>query len=127
MSACGFGPDPVERRHHPTGRDFAGKYLDPKLIIESCHSHHELCHDDWKTLGLQELDQEASILEENELRMRRLASNLARLACSPDADPLLVRLARSLPDWANDQARSLQALDECHPGWREDRRFYRTG
>jgi hypothetical protein len=46
---------PVNRRHHPTGRNLVnGHYMDPRFTFGVCHDHHELFHDDWRTLGIQE-------------------------------------------------------------------------
>jgi len=50
VSACVFCGGPSEYRHHPTGRDRSGGYLDPDYTVPVCHDDHCLVHDDFQTL-----------------------------------------------------------------------------
>jgi hypothetical protein len=68
------------RRHHPTGRDLAERYLDAEFTVAVCHDDHELVHDDRRTLGIHEAAAPLSWFDRVELRFRRIASDLARLA-----------------------------------------------
>ena len=53
MSGCRFCDGPLDDRHHWTGKDSMGRYLDPWFVVGCCHDHHELTHDDLKGLRLE--------------------------------------------------------------------------
>lgn len=114
-------------RHHPTGRDDQGAYLDPDLKSPVCHDDHQLAHDDWKTLGLEEVEDRLTVFERVELRHRRLAPFLARIAEANDADNLNAQLARHLCTWADELTAGVRCLDEGYAAWRSDPAFYPTG
>lgn len=117
----------ASRRHHPTGRDFAEEYLDADLTVPVCHDDHELIHDDRRTLGTQEPPAPLSWFERVELRLRRIAGDLARLAELHPDKGWLPRCARWLLRWADELANGLRAMDARDPGWRSDPAFYPPG
>jgi hypothetical protein len=120
------------RGHHVTGRDPDGRYLDPDLRPPYCHDHHELSHDDWRTLGIQNVarGQEAApqltLVERVELRLRRLAAAAARQAAAHPEHQWIAALARALKRWADELARDIAARDRRDAGWRSDPAFYPT-
>lgn len=89
------------REHHPTARDAADKYLDPEFTVPACHDHHELVHDDYRTLGIQTVSGELSRAELVALRLRRLGVNLARVNTPEGAMVLMRATAQFLPSWAD--------------------------
>jgi hypothetical protein len=120
------------RAHHPTGRGPDGRYLDPELRLPYCHDHHELAHDDWRTLFIEdrELGQEPNrplaFIERVELRLRRLAATVARLAEAYPQYQWLAALAGALKGWADELARDIAARDRRDEGWRSDPSLYPT-
>jgi hypothetical protein len=118
------------RGHHPTGRGPDGRYLDPDLTFPSCHDHHELSHDDWRALGIQDCEhgqepgRPPSFIERVELRLRRLAATVGRLAEAHPQHKWLATLARALKCWADELARDIAVRDKRDPGWRSDPGFY---
>jgi hypothetical protein len=94
-----------------------------------CHDHHELVHDDWRLLRIQDLEpgQENSgkltLVDRVELRLRRLASNLSRPAEVTPAVECQTALADCAKRWADELARDIKARDERDPDWRSDGRF----
>ncbi len=121
---CGACGDPIVRKHHLTGRDDRGGYLDPELIQDLCHDHHELVHDDLKTLELEKVAQALTWFERVEIRLRRGAAYCARLDQASPTTTLYGILARVLERWADELARGIRALDELYPDWRQHRGFY---
>jgi len=87
--------------HHITGRDTQLQYLDPRLTVPLCHDHHYLAHDDLRVAGVDDPAAGTSprlpFVERVELRLRRLAVALGRLAPRSPIGRGLVgwRLARS--------------------------------
>jgi hypothetical protein len=109
-----------EKRHHVTGRDARGRYLDLRLPAPVCHSCHCLCHDDWNTAGVGDQVVPGTRLEALELRLRRTALLLGRLAPTLP-DPLgafVAALAEALSSWAGELAATIAALDARFSGWR---------
>ncbi len=76
------------RMHHPIGRDHENQYIDPDLVMELCHDHHMLCHDDWHTLELVGIDHRLTLIERVELRLRRIAAALSRIDMGQDGGTL---------------------------------------
>ena len=124
---CG---DPACQGNHPTGRGSDGRYLDPDLRLPYCHDHHELFHDDWRTLGIddckraREPERTLSFIERVELRLRRLAATVGRVAEAHPQHKWLAALARALKCWADELARDIAVRDKRDPGWRSDPGFY---
>lgn len=116
MSACHVCQRRATRDHHPTGRDTEGEYLDPDLRMELCHSHHELCHDDWHTFELETIEEPLTVIELVAVGMRRLALTLARV--DGGNDTFWGRLAGSLVDWAVRLEGFVTLLDDRLPEWR---------
>jgi hypothetical protein len=120
------------RGHHPTGRGPDGRYLDPDLTFPSCHDHHELSHDDWRALGIQDCEhgqepgQRLAFIERVELRLRRLAATVGRVAEAHPQHKWLAAPARVLKRMADELACFIAALDQRDPGWRSDPAFYPT-
>ena len=120
------------RAHHLTGRDADGRYLDPDLKLPCCHDHHELAHDDWRILNLQDpsekehSDAGLSFVERVERRLRRAASFMARLAEAYPQHAWIARTAQALKRWADELARDIAARDRRDAGWRSDPAFYPT-
>lgn len=128
MSArCVWCGAQASRRHHPTGRDYAGQYLDADLTVPGCHDCHELVHDDRRTLSTQEPSAALSWFDRMELRLRRGASDLARLAERHPQNPWIASFAAWLLRWADELAAGLRALDARVPGWRSDPAFFPPG
>ncbi len=127
---CG---DPACRGHHGTGRGPDGQYLDPDLRLPYCHDHHELSHDDWRTLEIddseqsEEPEQRLCFIERVELRLRRLAATAARLAEAHPQHKWLAAGARAMKRWADELACFIAALDKRDPGWTSDPGFYPAG
>jgi len=119
-------------RHHPTGRGSEGQYLDPDLRFPFCRDHHELTHDDWRTLGIhdpesgQEPGRQLTFIERVELRLRRAAATTARLAEAYPQCNWLAAVARALKRWADELARDIAARDRRDAEWRWDASFYPT-
>jgi len=125
MSGCEFCGGPVERRHHPTGRDEQDRYLDYEFVRGLCHDHHELVHDDSQTLGWENLEgQPHTWFERIELRLRRWAAYLARLEADARRPNPCGILAVVLTRWADEIRRGVTVLDEQFPTWRDDRGMY---
>lgn len=115
------------RGHHLTGRGPAEQYLDPELVVPTCHDHHELLHDDWRALKLEKIEERLTFFERWELRLRRLAAFAARQAEAHPDRWLWRSLATCLTRWADELARGLRRLDERDPDWRSDPGFYPEG
>lgn len=125
MASCEFCGGSVERRHHPTGRDEQGRYLDYEFVRDLCHDHHELVHDDSHTLGWEKLEgRPMTWFERIELRLRRWAAYLARLETGSSTPNTYGVLAVVLTRWADELARGIAVLDERFPSWRDDRGLY---
>jgi hypothetical protein len=118
------------RGHHPTGRGPDGRYLDPNLKLPYCHDHHELSHDDWRALWIDDSERDRqperrlTFIERVERRLRRLAATVGRLAEAHPQHKWWAALARALKCWADELAHHLAAQDRRDPGWRSDPRFY---
>ena len=117
----------ASRRHHPTGCDFAEEYLDADFTVSVCHDDHELIHDDRRTVGTQMPRAPLSWFERVELRLRRIAGDLARLSEVHPDNAWLTNCARWLLRWADELANGLRAMDARDPGWRKDPAFYPPG
>src|SRR5271154_2787479 len=117
---CLLCPDPSDDRHHVTGRDANGHYLDPKLTGPVCHSCHELVGEDWNTADVPDSAAADTFLGSLELRLPRTASFGGRVAeVAPDPlSTFLAWLATHLAAWANRLRGSIDALDQNAPGWR---------
>ena len=122
---CG-GKHPLT--HHATGRDHQLRYLDPSLTIPLCHDHHQLVHDDLRAAGVDDPQTRAAIrlsfVERVEVRLRRLAVAIGRLASMFPGVTFLAHLAERLKRWADELSWDLAARDARDPGWRTDPRFY---
>ena len=106
-------------RHHLTGRDGAEAYLDPALWGRLCLSCHPLVHEDWNTAGVPDQLAPVSTFHALELRLRRTAIFLARLAPSVPG-PLgqfLAQLAEALVVWAVTLAATRAGEDGTLPPW----------
>jgi hypothetical protein len=121
---CIFCGRPVERIHHPTGKDKHNRYLDRQFTVPVCHDHHELLGDDRHTLDLETPGAPLTWLDRVELRLRRLAVDAARLATSHPNNRWIALAAELLVRWAGELAAFRRHLDERDPGWREDPGFY---
>ena len=112
--ACGSR---AEDGHHPTGRGFDGRYLDPWFRTGLCHDDHELAHDDLRTAGLELARSGVGFLDSLELTLRRLGTFLGRLPTAGTGE-----LLRSLARWCSEKADGLKtviaALDLALPDWR---------
>jgi hypothetical protein len=118
---CLFCGAPDARRHHLTGRDGQGLYLDPDLRCRLCLSScHPLAHDDWNTCGVRDRVTPATFLDSLELRLRRTALLLGRLAPTIPGPigELVGGLAEALAAWALGLATGLAVLDATFPTWR---------
>jgi hypothetical protein len=62
-------------RHHPTGRDANGDYLDPGLTVGLSRRQHVVEHQGWRVAGFGE----GSKAADNVLRLRRLGHLLVRM------------------------------------------------
>lgn len=115
---CG-GPDAC--RHHLTGRDAGGKYLDPALRGLLCPSCHPLTHEDWNTAGVRDRISPATFLDSLQLRLRRTALFLGRLAPTipGPVGHLVAGLAEAMAGWATQLTIALAALDATFPTWRK--------
>jgi hypothetical protein len=122
---CG-GEDPLA--HHATGRDPQLRYLDPNLTIPLCHDHHQLVHDDLRAAGVDDPQTRAAVrlsfIECVEVRLRRLAVAIGRLAGKLPGATFLAQLAERFKGWADELSWDLAARDSRDPGWRTDPRFY---
>jgi hypothetical protein len=128
MSAPCFGCGArASCHHHPTGRDCAERYLDADFTVAVCHDDHELLHDDRRTLGTEKPAAALSWFERGELRLRRIASDLARMSELHPQSTWFARAANWLLRWADEIAQGLLALDARDPGWRSDPAFYPAG
>jgi hypothetical protein len=103
--------------HHLTVRDDHGDYLDADLKVPLCRSCHNAEHDALRVLDLERALGPLSLPERVELRLRRLAVFVARLAVR--WGPLFGFAAAALTRWADELAEHTQRLDRRHPGWRE--------
>jgi hypothetical protein len=116
-------PNPASGfRHHPTGKDAADRYLDPKFTAGFCHDHHELVHDDWHTHQIADGEDRSTFLEWLQLCLSRASVTVGRIAGPDPEDPLRVFLAE-LAAWlaraATDLGRAIDALDRTCPAWRQ--------
>jgi hypothetical protein len=114
---CGNQPG---RRHHLTGRAADGSYLDPDLWGRLCATCHPLVHEDWNTAGVCDDITPETFLDSLELRLRRTAILLGRIA-DETPDPLgelLTALATAMACWAVGLANAMSALDVTFPTWR---------
>ncbi|MBU1866015.1 MAG: hypothetical protein KKE89_06340 [Actinobacteria bacterium] len=84
--------------HHPTGTDHQRVHLDPEFTLRLCQTHHTLIHDDWRTLGIEEINRPLDPTETVALRLRRLGVTAARIS---SGDDLAAGLAATLPLWAD--------------------------
>jgi hypothetical protein len=118
---CLFCGEADACRHHLTGRDADGKYLDPALRGPLCPSCHPLVHEDWNTAGVRDRITPTTFLDSLQLRLRRTALFLGRLAPTiPEPfDQLLAGLAEAMAGWAAQLAIALVALDATFPTWRK--------
>jgi hypothetical protein len=73
---CVFLPRQADHSHHVTGRNVAGQYLDPELVVPVCQRQHVVEHQGWRIASIGEDSQ----LPDNLLRLRRTAHLLVRLA-----------------------------------------------
>jgi hypothetical protein len=121
---CIYCDRPAERRHHPSGKDEHGRYLDPDFAVPTCHDHHELIGDDRRTLGVEAPTCALTGLDRVELRLRRMAIDAARLARSHPDNRWIALAATLLARWAGELAAFRRHLDARDPGWREDPGFY---
>ena len=111
---------PDDDAHHVTGRGADGRYLGPEFTARTCHSCHELVHDDWHTLDVVEGTAANTQLEILELGLTRTAAFVGRLA---DALPepicgFMARLAAWLARCAAGLAAAIYAFDNHVPEWR---------
>ena len=123
MSDCLICQRQATRDHPPNGRGPDGEYLDPDLVMELCHSHHELCHDDWHTFGLAN-PSGRTVVELLELGMRRIALGLSRVDIASDDNTFWGRMAAFLVVWASRLRQFVAALDAIFPTWRSHPVFY---
>ena len=123
MSRCWACGGPVERRHHPTGKDEEGAYLDPRFIGPFCHDDHEFVHDGWRAQGIECLRMALTIFDSVELRLRRTASTFAR-ANKPHFDVDPTEIAETFLTWADQLRSAIRHQEVALPGWRHDPGFY---
>ena len=122
---CGSVDHVVE--HHPTTR-----LLDDRLVVELCHDHHMLVHDDWHAAGVGPDLQLDNFLECMHLRLSRLAMLFYRLHTAGWGGEFVLLLAVSFARWADQMRLVIEMLDAFHgprspafsspwrqPGWRE--------
>jgi hypothetical protein len=89
-----------------------------------------LSHDDWRGLGIQDAEAaqvpgpSLSFVERVELRLRRIAATVGRLAEAHPQHKWLAALARALKCWADELARDIAARDSRDPAWRSEPGFY---
>jgi hypothetical protein len=72
---CPFDEDPAEHLHHWTGRDSAGRYLDPDLVGPLTAKNHRAEHQVWSALGIAD----GTGHNPDYLRLRRSGVQLVRL------------------------------------------------
>ncbi len=126
MTTCMICRERANRRmHHPIGRDHENQYIDPDLVMELCHDHHMLCHDDWRTFDLEKVDGRLTLIESVELALRRLAPALARVDAGGGGDTFWGRLAATCVMLAVALRRVVDAFDQLFPEWRSHPVFYR--
>ena len=109
---------PGDDRHHPTGRGPDGRYLDRQFTAAGCHDHHELWHDDLRSVGIDGPAGGLTVLERFELRLRRLALLLGRLEGAGALHRLLRVLADVCVRWADELRAEIGRLDRAVPAWR---------
>jgi hypothetical protein len=120
IGVCLLCGKPADAKHHVTWRGRDGRYLDPAFRVPLCHSCHELMGEDRWTEEGTNLVPPQTFLDSLELRLRRAATFLGRLAanvCGPLGD-FLAQLAKHLASWAVQLADALAAFDRYSPGWR---------
>ncbi len=115
-AACGCQ---ATHRHHVTGRDGSGRYLDPDLWAPLCHGDHSIQDDDWRSIGVDGTPSVPTFLERLELSLRRLATFFSRLNEAADGDSFLGRLAAWCVLMADGLRRTLDAFDRAMPSWRQ--------
>lgn len=113
------------RLHHPIGRDEKARQIDPDLVMELCHDHHMLCHDDWYTFELVEVTSRLTLIEVVELALRRLAPALARIDAGQGGDTFWGRLAATCVMLAISLRVTIEVLDSQYPEWRSNPMLYR--
>jgi hypothetical protein len=102
--------------HHPTGKGRDGRYLDPYLTFAQCHDCHELTHDDWRSLKIEDAGDTSNIFTRLAIAMHRLAAFFGRVL---ELHPYLTGLARRLSDWAEELDVVIARLDRELPTWRK--------
>jgi hypothetical protein len=122
---CEFCGGPADQLHHCTGRDHEDQYLDPMLVLPSDHDCHVFVHDDWRHEEIDELKQPRSIVEYIEIRLRRLAMNLARIDQRSGGGTFWGLLAEAVMRWAEELEDHVRLLDNHYPGWRLKEGFMR--
>ncbi len=115
MSAggCVLCGRPCRIRHHVTQAD-----VDGELEVDVCHSHHQLLHDDWHTLGVGAEQPPTNFLDRLYLRLRRLAGFLGRLVEAGWGGEFIRLLATAVGAWATGLGRRIRLLDRHCPTWR---------
>lgn len=119
--ACLLCPRCGRYWHHGTGRGAEGAYLDPGVKARLCVSCHPLVHEDWNTAGVRDRVTPTTFLDSLQLRLRRTALLLGRLAPTvPEPyGQLVAGLAEAMAGWAGRLAIALAALDATFPAWRK--------
>ncbi len=115
-AACGHQ---ATHRHHLTGRDASGRYLDPDLWTWLCHDDHSIQDDDWRSIGVDGTPSVPMFLERLELSLRRNATFFARLDEAAGGDSFHGRIARWCLHMAEGLRRTLDAFDRAMPSWRQ--------
>ncbi len=88
--------------HHLTGTDHQREYLDRGMTVPLCHDHHTLVHDDWKTLGIEEIDRALHPAEVAALRLRRCSAVLARIGSGMSPQAVVAVLLEPMARWADE-------------------------
>lgn len=119
-NACLFCGGRDACRHHLTGRDANDRYLDPRLWGRLCDSCHPLEHEDWNTAGARDRISPPTFLDSLQMRLRRTALFLGRLAPTipGPVGQLVAALAEATAGWAARLTTALAALDATFPTWR---------
>jgi len=71
---CAFTGQPADELHHPTGRNAAGRYLDPDFVLPTVRRQHNLEHQSWGPSY-----KETVVDDPDVLRLRRTGHLLIRL------------------------------------------------
>ncbi len=72
---CVFVGQRADHLHHASGRDGAGRYLDPLLVVPLTRRQHVVEHTSWSVLGIAD----GSVIAPDLLRLRRTGHLLVRL------------------------------------------------